>query len=116
MKLYAIPTSAMEPTLHCARPGPGCQAGTNDRVFAFTRFVSYDRGDLVVFDATPEIAQECGNNGTLVKRIVGLPGEKVELRVVEDVYRVYVDGEPLPEPYLEGARPARARRTVATLT
>src|SRR6185369_13231957 len=31
---YRIPSSSMEPTLHCARPGNGCEAGISDRVLA----------------------------------------------------------------------------------
>src|SRR5213078_2604584 len=29
---YRIPSSSMEPTLHCARPEQGCEASTSDRV------------------------------------------------------------------------------------
>ena len=32
---YRIPSSSMEPTLHCARPGPDCEAGYSDRVLAY---------------------------------------------------------------------------------
>ena len=38
VKLYRIPSSSMEPTLHCARPGPGCLARFSDRVLA-NRFI-----------------------------------------------------------------------------
>ena len=31
---YRIPSSSMEPTLHCARPGNECEAGISDRVLA----------------------------------------------------------------------------------
>ena len=31
---YRIPSSSMEPTLHCARPGPGCESHYSDRVLA----------------------------------------------------------------------------------
>ena len=31
---YRIPSSSMEPTLHCARPAPGCEAGFSDRARA----------------------------------------------------------------------------------
>ena len=31
---YRIPSSSMEPTLHCARPGQGCEANSSDRVLA----------------------------------------------------------------------------------
>jgi signal peptidase I len=101
LKPYAIPGSAMEPTLHCARPAPGCQADRRDRVLALTRLVSYGRGDVVVFDPPPLAERECPAGTRLVKRIVGLPGERVELRPVDGVERVYVDGARLAEPYVE---------------
>ena len=50
------------------------------------------RGDIVVF----HIADREGAD--LVKRVVGLPGEAVELRDG----RVFIDGTLLPEPYLTG--------------
>ena len=104
LKAYAIPSSAMEPTLHCARPAPGCEAGTKDRVLALTRFVSYERGDLVVFEAPEEAERRCGAGGTFVKRIVGLPGEEVRIRLVEGRHHVYVDGAELAEPFIEDER------------
>ena len=36
---YRIPSSSMEPTLHCARSEPGCEARISDRVLA-NRFLS----------------------------------------------------------------------------
>jgi signal peptidase I len=47
------------------------------------------RGDLVVLDSPVEPDQH------VVKRVVGLPGEKVTF----DAGRVSIDGRPLPEPY-----------------
>src|SRR4051794_36501286 len=29
---YTMPSSSMEPTIHCARPGAGCEASVADRV------------------------------------------------------------------------------------
>src|SRR5207247_1679009 len=31
-RTYAVPSSSMEPTLHCGRPAPGCEADVPDRV------------------------------------------------------------------------------------
>src|SRR5829696_2442448 len=80
---YRIPSSSMEPTLHCARPGTGCEARFSDRVLA-NRFVYHfkdpARGDIVVFKTPPEAAVRCGAGGTFVKRIIGLPGETLEER------------------------------------
>ena len=80
---YRIPTSSMEPRLHCARAGPGCLARFSDRVLA-NRFIYHlqdpKRGDIVVFN-TPMAAEEhCPPAGTFVKRIIGLPGETWEQR------------------------------------
>jgi signal peptidase I len=100
---YRIPSSSMEPTLHCAKPGMGCEARFSDRVLA-NRFIyhlrSPRRGEIVVFD-TPEAAQrECGAGGVFVKRLIGLPGETWSER---DGY-VYIDGKRLDEPYIKSDR------------
>jgi signal peptidase I len=100
---YRIPSSSMEPTLHCARPAAGCEAGTSDRVLA-NRFIYHfrdpRRGEIVVFK-TPKLAkQECGSEGTFVKRVIGLPGDVWEER---NGY-VYINGKKLNEPYIRGER------------
>jgi signal peptidase I len=110
LKAYAIPSSAMEPTLHCARPAPGCEAGRQDRVLALTRLVSYERGDLVIFRASPRAEMECGVAGTFVKRVIGLPGEKVETRLIGGAAHVYIDGRKLAEPYVESGHRAGGGR------
>jgi signal peptidase I len=80
---YRIPSSSMEPTLHCARPGSGCLAGFSDRVLA-NRFIYHfeqpKRGDIIVFNTPPLAAVRCGAGGTFVKRLIGLPGETWEER------------------------------------
>jgi signal peptidase I len=100
---YRIPSSSMEPTLHCAGAGVGCTARFSDRVLAnrfIYHFVDPDRGDIVVFE-TPQIAKrDCGAGGTFVKRIVGLPGELVEVRNGF----VLVDGVRLRETYVHENR------------
>ena len=40
---YRIPSSSMEPTLHCAEPADGCQARFSDRVLA-NRFIYHLAG------------------------------------------------------------------------
>ena len=100
---YRIPSSSMEPTLHCARPAPGCEASTSDRVLA-NRFIyhfrSPSRGEIVVFK-TPKLALEaCGSQGTFVKRLIGLPGEVWE----ERSGFVYINGKKLNEPYVKADR------------
>jgi signal peptidase I len=107
---YRIPTSSMEPTLHCARPGNGCEASFTDRVLAnrfIYHFVKPKRGDIIVFKTPPEAALKCGAGGTFVKRLIGLPGERWE----ERAGFVYIDGKRLDEPYVKTGR--RDARTLA---
>jgi signal peptidase I len=59
------------------------------------RWSSYARGDIVVFDPPPSwVAQT--NGVPLIKRVIGLPGDSVQLRDGS----VYVNGVRLEEPYL----------------
>jgi signal peptidase I len=100
---YRIPSSSMEPTLHCARPASGCLARFSDRVLA-NRFIFHfrnpKRGEIVVFDV-PELAEaRCGAGGVFVKRIIGLPGELWE----ERHGYVYINGKRLNEPYIKPDR------------
>ena len=104
---YRIPSSSMEPTLHCARPATGCEARFSDRVLA-NRFIYHfqdpARGDIVVFETTPAVVQKCNAGGTFVKRIVGLPGENLRIRVINGREFVYVNGRKLDEPYIQPSR------------
>ena len=111
---YRIPSSSMEPTLHCARPAMGCEASTSDRVLA-NRFIYHfrdpKRGEIVVFN-TPKLAeQECGSKGTFVKRLIGLPGDVWE----ERAGYVYIDGRKLNEPYLKPNRRGNESMTLADI-
>jgi signal peptidase I len=104
---YRIPTASMEPTLHCARPGDGCEAGMSDRVLANRlayHFRDPRRGEKVVFDVPARARGLCGASGTFVKRIVGLPGETIELRLLRGQEFVFVDGKRIDEPYVEPER------------
>ena len=100
---YRIPSSSMEPTLHCAKPGPGCEAHFSDRVLACRiclDFSSPSRGDIIVFKTPPEAAIKCGEGGTFVKRLIGLPGETIQ----ERSGYVYIDGRKLKENYIQKGR------------
>jgi signal peptidase I len=101
---YRIPSSSMEPTLHCARPGDACEARFSDRVLA-NRFVYHfrdpKRGEIVVFETPPKA---CGVGGTFVKRVVGLPGERLEVRLVRGEGYVFINGKRLDEPYVRNDR------------
>ena len=54
-----------------------------------------ERGDVLVFKGVEEPDRD------FIKRVIGLPGETVELRQS----RVFIDGRPLEEPYLDLMRP-----------
>jgi signal peptidase I len=77
-RTFRIPSSAMEPTLHCARPAPGCLADTQDKI-EVKREEKYERGDIVVFETPQRARTLCGAGGLYVKRIVGLPRERVAI-------------------------------------
>jgi signal peptidase I len=108
-KPYRIPTASMEPTLHCARPGDGCEARLSDRVISCRlcyRFESPARGQIVVFDAPAAARTACEGGGTFIKRLIGLPGDTVH----EDEHAdIWVDHRRLSEPYVSAA--ARAADT-----
>ena len=105
---YRIPSSSMEPTLHCARPGSGCEARFSDRVLAnrvIYHFRDPKRGEIVVFKTPAAAAVACSGAGgsggdTFVKRLIGLPGERWR---EQDGY-IYIDGKKLDEPYVEPDR------------
>jgi signal peptidase I len=105
---YRIPSSSMEPTLHCAKPGLGCEApggffDGSDRVLAnrfIYRFRNPKRGEIIVFRTPPAAARLCGAGGTFVKRLIGLPGEVVSER---DGF-VSINGAQLQEPYIKPDR------------
>ncbi len=54
-----------------------------------------ERGDIIVFEPTPKL-RSMNLHDLLVKRIIGLPGEKVEIKNRQ----VYIDDQPLPEDYI----------------
>jgi len=83
-----IPSGSMETTIM-----------TGDRVLGLRltyKFSDPERGDIVVFNYP--IDQALGKNTKYIKRIIGLPGETVEIRDGE----IYIDGSdtPLEEDYL----------------
>jgi signal peptidase I len=93
---YYIPSESMEPTLH------GC-AGCNDDHVLVDK-ISYRAhdvraGDIVVFDRSAR-AKALGIKDTvLIKRVIALSGDLVELRKG----KVYVNGLVLDEPYVNKA-------------
>ncbi len=102
-KPYRIPSSSMEPTLHCARPSAWCEARFSDRVIVNRlayRFGSPKRGDIVVFNAPAAAAAACSEGGTYVKRLIGLPGDTVS----EAHGVISIDGRALRENYVHDAK------------
>ena len=98
-KPYRIPTSSMEPTFQCGKLAEGCRSRISDRVIAnriVYRFHAPERGDIIVFKPPAKVEPACNVSGTLIKRIVGLPGERVSMR---HGY-VSINGARLAEPYL----------------
>ncbi len=86
LQAFYIPSASMEPTLK-----------VGDRVLV--NKLSYDfhdprRGDIVVFGSPP--GEDNPDIKDLIKRVIGLPNETVEGRDG----RVYINGDPLKEPYL----------------
>src|SRR3990170_8132445 len=62
------------------------------------------RGDVVVFKYPDEPDRD------FIKRVVGLPGETVELRSK----KVYINGRPLDEPYVHFLEPASTAQEVTS--
>ena len=57
-------------------------------------WAAYNHGDIVVFD--PPESWSTGSGVPFIKRVIGLPGDRVELRDG----KVYVNGTALDEPYV----------------
>lgn len=88
MQPHQVSGLSMEPNLH-----------TND--YVLTDKISYrlgtpQRGDVIVFHAPPAAHCPAGTGCDFIKRVMGLPGESIE---VKD-NGIYVNGSKLPEPYL----------------
>ena len=106
---YRIPSASMEPTLHCARPAAGCLARFSDRVLA-NRFIyhlrSPHRDEIIVFKAPPAADRAgCAEPGdTFVKRLIGLPGERVHENATG---AIWIDGRKLNEPEIKPSSRAK---------
>lgn len=84
--LSTVEGHSMEPTL------------TQDE-WLFVNKISYllgspERGDIVILEDPFGIGE---NHRLLVKRIVGMPGDRVEI----SGQKLYINGEPLDEPYTD---------------
>ena len=86
LQAFYIPSLSMYPTLH-----------EGDRVLV--NKLSYklhdvNRGDIIVFERPA--SESSSNIPDLIKRVIGLPGDKVSF----DNGSVYINGQRLDEPYL----------------
>lgn len=85
-----IPSGSMLPTLQ-----------VNDRLIVDKvgyYFKSPQRGDIVVFSPTDALEKQ-NFHDAFIKRVIGLPGEKVEVKGG----RVYINDQPLKENYIADA-------------
>jgi signal peptidase I len=85
-----IPSGSMEPTLHGTPNQWEADKIIVDKVKY--KFTKPERGDIVVFSPTEELEKEQYHDA-FIKRIIGLPGEKVELREGQ----VYINNKVLEE-------------------
>ncbi|WP_338022400.1 signal peptidase I [Argonema antarcticum] len=90
LEVRYIPSGTMLPTLQI-----------NDRLLIdklIYRFQKPQRGDIVVFSPTDTLIQQ-NLKDAFIKRIIGLPGEKVEVKGE----KVYINDQPLQENYIAEA-------------
>jgi signal peptidase I len=85
IQTYEVFMTSMEPNFH-----EGQRVVVNKAVYFFGE---PQRGDVIIFKAPN------GNDEDFIKRVIGLPGDTVE---VKD-HAVYVDGVRLVEPYVADA-------------
>jgi signal peptidase I len=68
------------------------------------------RGDIIVFKTPPLAAQKCGAGGTFVKRLIGMPGDKIYEDRKGYIWITPVGslvGHKLNEPYVQASRRAQ---------
>lgn len=90
VEAFWIPSASMVPTLKY-----GDRVLVNKFIY---RFTEPERGDIVVFKSVQ------GDGQDLIKRVVGVPGDKISVRGG----RLFVNGEPQREPYVNRKYPDRS--------
>src|ERR1039458_446699 len=82
-----VPSGAMEPTIHIG-----------DRLYVYKWKVLVHRGDIIAFQpplAGLSLSEHKATRKDFLKRVVGMPGDKVAIRNK----KVFVNDTPLDEPY-----------------
>jgi len=92
VQAFYIPSASMRPTLW-----EGDRILVNRLVY---RLHDPQRGDVIVFKA-PKAASDDGQERDFIKRVIGLPGDTVEVRDDPGGFRVYVNQKPLKEHYVD---------------
>ena len=65
------------------------------------KWSDYKRGDVIVFNPPAGYSEENGQNIPFIKRVIGIPGDVVEIKD----NAVYVNGAKLDEPYVYEGQP-----------
>jgi signal peptidase I len=90
VEAFYIPSESMVPTLRV-----GDRVLVNKFIY---RFTEPQRGDIIVFRSVE------GDNEELIKRVEGVPGDRISVRRG----KLYVNGEPQKEPYVNKKFPDRS--------
>jgi signal peptidase I len=90
VEAFWIPSASMVPTLKY-----GDRVLVNKFIY---RFTEPERGDVIVFKSVQ------GDDQDLIKRVVGVPGDEITVRGG----RLFVNGEPQREPYVNKKYPDRS--------
>ncbi len=88
VQAFKIPTGSMEPTLHGAKWG-GDKILVNKFIY---RFSDPQRGDIIVFTTKGIVGLDQGKD--YIKRLVGLPGDEVEIKD----HHIYIHQKRLEKP------------------
>jgi signal peptidase I len=108
--VVAMSSATMEPTLHCGRKATnrGCLARTSDRLRIHRLATVPQRGDIVLV-VMPRAACHGPAGAKFVKRVIGVPGDTLEQRVLLGKAFLFRNGHAVPEPYVASAdRDSRA--------
>ena len=97
VEAFYIPSESMVPTLRI-----GDRVLVNKFIYRFTQ---PERGDIIVFESVE------GGGEDLIKRVVGVPGDKISVRGG----RLLVNGEPQREPYVYKKYPDRSSSAPTTV-